>query len=63
MTEKDIKPIPNYILKEIHKRDMKIYPWQENIVRFYAYLTVWKKGVWLFFYYSVIAIKSDKPTQ
>ena len=43
MTEKDIKPIPNYILKEIHKRDMKIYPWQENIVRFYAYLTVWKK--------------------
>ena len=22
---------------------MKIYPWQENIVRFYAYLTVWKK--------------------
>ena len=43
MTEKDIKPIPNCILKEIHKRDMKIYPWQENIVRFYAYLTVWKK--------------------
>ena len=43
MTEKDIRPIPNYILKEIHKRDMKIYPWQENIVRFYAYLTVWKK--------------------
>ena len=43
MTEKDIKPIPNYIMKEIHKRDMKIYPWQENIVRFYAYLTVWKK--------------------
>ena len=43
MTEKDIKPIPNYIMKEIYKRDMKIYPWQENIVRFYAYLTVWKK--------------------
>ena len=43
MTEKDIRPIPNYILKEIHKRDMKIYPWQENIVRFYAYLTVWRK--------------------
>lgn len=43
MTEKDIRPIPNYIMKEIYKRDIKIYPWQENIVRYYAYLTVWKK--------------------
>ena len=43
MTAKDIRPIPNYIMKEIHKRDMKIEPWQTSIVRFYAYLTVWKK--------------------
>ena len=42
MTEKDIRPIPNYIMKEIHKRDMKIYPRQENIARVYAYLTLWK---------------------
>ena len=43
MTAKDIRPIPNYIMKEIYKRDMKIEPWQTSIVRFYAYLTVWKK--------------------
>lgn len=43
MTAKDIRPIPNYIMKEIYKRDMKIEPWQTGIVRFYAYLTVWKK--------------------
>lgn len=43
MTAKDIRPIPNYIMKEIHRRDMKIEPWQTSIVRFYAYLTVWKK--------------------
>ena len=43
MTAKDIRPIPNYIIKEIYKRDMKIEPWQTSIVRFYAYLTVWKK--------------------
>lgn len=43
MTEKDIKPIPKYIMDEIYKRDLKIYPWQESTVRFYAYLTIWKK--------------------
>ena len=43
MTEKDIKPIPKYIMDEIYKRDLKIYPWQETTVRFYAYLTIWKK--------------------
>ena len=43
MTVQDIRPIPNYIMKEIYKRDMKIEPWQTGIVRFYAYLTVWKK--------------------
>ena len=43
MTAQDIRPIPNYIMKEIHRRDMKIEPWQTGIVRFYAYLTGWKK--------------------
>lgn len=43
MTEKDIKAIPKYILDEIYKRDLKIYPWQEAAVRFYAYLSIWKK--------------------
>jgi conserved domain protein (fragment) len=43
MTEKDIKPIPNYIMNEIYKRDLKIHPWQESMVRYYAYLTIWKK--------------------
>ena len=43
MTEKDIKPIPKHIMDEIYKRDLKIYPWQEGTVRFYAYLTIWKK--------------------
>lgn len=43
MTEKDIKPIPNYIMDEIYKRDLKIHPWQESMVRYYAYLTIWKK--------------------
>ena len=43
MTEKDIKPIPQSILKEIYKRDLKIDPWQTSIVRYYAYLAIWKK--------------------
>lgn len=43
MTEKDIKPIPKYIMDEIYKRDLKIHPWQESMVRYYAYLTIWKK--------------------
>lgn len=40
MTEKDIKPIPNYIMDEIFKRDIKIHPWQESMVRYYARLCV-----------------------
>ena len=43
MTEKDIRPIPKTILKEIYKRDLKIDPWQTSIVRYYAYLAIWKK--------------------
>ena len=43
MTEKDIRPIPQSILKEIYKRDLKIDPWQTSIVRYYAYLAIWKK--------------------
>ena len=43
MTEKDIRPIPQSILKEIYKRDLKIEPWQTSIVRYYAYLAIWKK--------------------
>ena len=43
MTEKDIRPIPNYIMKEIYKRNMKSEPWQTSMVRYYAYLTVWNK--------------------
>jgi hypothetical protein len=38
ITEKDIKPIPQYILKLIKKRDKKDYPLQNGIRRFYAYL-------------------------
>lgn len=40
MDVKDIKPIPKYIMDAIHKRDLKIEPWQTNFVRYYAYLTV-----------------------
>lgn len=45
MTEKDIKPIPEYIMDSIYKRDLKIEPWQTNTVRYYAYLTVWKRSL------------------
>lgn len=43
MEKKDIKPIPKYILDMIYKRDLIVCPWQDSGVRFYAYLTVWKK--------------------
>lgn len=43
LTEKDIKPIPKYILKRIHDIDLKIEPWQQSYNRFYAYLAIWKK--------------------
>ncbi len=36
MTEKDIKPIPKYIMDEIYKRDLKIYPLQ-GLVTVYAF--------------------------
>jgi hypothetical protein len=39
MEAKDIKPIPKYIQKIIKKRDVKAYPLQNGIRRFYAYLT------------------------
>lgn len=56
MEEKDIKPIPNYIMNEIYKRDIKIHPWQEGLVRFYAYLTVWKKEL----VKVTVAVKTQK---
>lgn len=37
MTEKDIRPIPNYIAKKIRKTDEKLH--NGGYVRFYAYLT------------------------
>lgn len=45
LSEKDIKPIPKYILKRIHDIDLKIEPWQQSYNRFYAYLTIWKKDL------------------
>ena len=42
MTEKDIRPIPKYILKKIQKIDDKYYPCPDGHVRCYAYLTTWK---------------------
>lgn len=43
MTEKDIRPIPKYILKLIQKIDKLNYPMPDGHVRFYSYLTS-KKG-------------------
>ena len=59
MTEKDIRPIPNYIMKEIYKRDMKSEPWQTSMVRYYAYLTVWKKEL----IKVTVAVSTIKGTQ
>ena len=39
ITEKDIKPIPKYILKLIKERDKKDFPNGDGQRRFYAYLT------------------------
>ncbi len=39
MTEKDIKPIPKYMLKLIEKRDKQDFPNGETQRRFYAYLS------------------------
>ena len=30
-------------MDKIYRRDLKIEPWQTSTVRYYAYLTVWKK--------------------
>ena len=57
MTEKDIKPIPQTILKEIYKRDLKIDPWQTSIVRYYAYLAIWKKELVKVLNWLKVAIK------
>lgn len=43
MNEKDIKPIPKYMLKLIQRRDKKDYPEQSGHTRYYAYLTKHKK--------------------
>ena len=43
MTEKDIKPIPKYIVNIIKRYDKKYYPSQDGKLRFYAYLAMWKK--------------------
>ncbi len=41
--EKDIKPIPKYMVEKIRKIDKKEYPTQDGYVRFYAYLAIWHK--------------------
>lgn len=43
MTEKDIRPVPKYILKKIEREDAHRFPVPEKQVRFYAYLAIWKK--------------------
>lgn len=43
MTEKDIKPIPKYILRLIEREDKKEYPTPNKQLRFYAYLAIWHK--------------------
>ena len=42
MTEKDIKPIPKYILRMIEREDKKEYPLPSKQLRFYAYLTKYR---------------------
>ena len=43
MTEKDIKPIPKYILRKIEREDARQNKTTNQHLRFYAYLTVYKK--------------------
>lgn len=38
LKEKDIKPIPKYMLKLIQKRDKKSFPQQNGQTRFFSYL-------------------------
>ena len=42
MTEKDVKPIPKYILRMIEREDKKEYPLPSKQLRFYAYLTKYR---------------------
>ena len=42
MTEKDIKPIPKYILRKIEREDKKEFPVPSKQLRFYAYLTKYR---------------------
>ncbi len=39
----NIKPIPKYILNNIHKKDKELHPQQDGHTRYYAYLTIWSK--------------------
>ena len=39
MKKFDIKPIPKYMIKRIRKLDLKYYPEQKGITRYYAYFT------------------------
>ncbi len=43
MKEFTLKPIPKYIINRIRKLDLKTYPEQVGITRFYAYLTTKNK--------------------
>ena len=43
LTEKDIKPIPKYILNKIKKLDLQEYPKPNGNTRFYKYFTQYKK--------------------
>ncbi len=43
LNEKDIKPIPKYMLKLIQRRDRKDCPEQSGHTRYYAYITKHKK--------------------
>ena len=54
MTEKDIKPIPKYIIDRIHKQDLKVCPEQKGNTRFYNYLTKYNKELCL----VTVAVKS-----
>ena len=42
MTEKDIKPIPKYILRMIEREDKNEFPVPSKQLRFYAYLTKYR---------------------
>ena len=39
MKPEKIRPIPQYILSKIEKKDRKLYPQQNGFLRFYSYLT------------------------